>query len=161
MEPIPDPNARLAKLLALKRFENPPPGFFERFSDRVLINIKAGSATHDEGWWERLLRQLRVQPMMAGSYAVLALGGVLFGLSLYHSGRSPAPALWPAGAQMGTDYLREWAAPVAGTRLALPIDPALALGGLGSNETTIRLGPSVLFRPAGALSQPVDFRPSE
>lgn len=161
MDSTPDPYSPLPKLLALKRFEVPPPGFFERFSDRVLFNIKAGSALRDDSWWERLVRMLREQPMLAGSYAVLTLGGILFGLSLYHAGRAPAPEIWPAGAQMSRDYLRRWDASPAGAPLAVTLDPAVALGAFESNETSIPLGPSVLFRPAGLVGTAADRRPGQ
>lgn len=76
-------NRRLQRLLALKRHETPPPGFFERFPNRVLINIRAGTEMETRPWWQRFYRAVLNEPMVAGSYAALGLGALLFGVSVF------------------------------------------------------------------------------
>lgn len=105
MAPPPREHERLLRLLALKRHEVPPPGYFDRFADRVVLQIKAGQAPAAEAWWIRLRDWLRAEPALASSYAMLLAGGMFFLLSLYHladhegaSGLSlpasmPAPAM--------------------------------------------------------------------
>jgi hypothetical protein len=81
----------LRRLLALKRHEQPPPGYFNSFSDHVIARIKAGEEAHDNvlqrlfweaSWLQRLWSALETKPIMAGAFgaAVCALlvGGVVY-----------------------------------------------------------------------------------
>ncbi|HVM51185.1 MAG TPA: hypothetical protein VMU04_24360 [Candidatus Acidoferrum sp.] len=74
----------LRRLLALKRHEQPPPGYFEHFSGEVIARIKAGEGAHesamerlfwDAPWLQRLWAALETKPIMAGAFgaAVCAL----------------------------------------------------------------------------------------
>ena len=69
----------LRRLLALKRHEMPPPGYFDRFSRDVMARIKAGETgdemAFDSSWLERLLGIFDVKPVFAGAFgaAVCAL----------------------------------------------------------------------------------------
>ena len=67
----------LQRLLALKRHEQPPPGYFNRFSRDVIARIKAGEngASFELAFWERLLGLFDVKPVFAGAFgmAVCAL----------------------------------------------------------------------------------------
>jgi hypothetical protein len=74
---------RLLRLLALKRFETPPPGFFQRFPDRVLVSIRAGTEMESASWWERFYTSILREPIVAGSYAALGVGALLFGISVF------------------------------------------------------------------------------
>ena len=77
----------LRRLLALKRHEIPPPGYFNNFSDRVVARIRAGETA---GSWEKagsfwLLNFFRIfetKPAFAGAFAsslcMLLLFGVIY-----------------------------------------------------------------------------------
>ena len=65
----------LRKLLALKRYELPPPGYFHNFSRQVIVRIKAGEsgdaaggAFWDLGWLQRLWAALEAKPALAGGF---------------------------------------------------------------------------------------------
>lgn len=91
MVPNPDEsNRRLLSLLALKRHELPPPGFFDQLPNRILVNIRAGSRTAEAPWWERLWQNVRHEPLLAGSYAALATGALIFGVSVFQVATEPA-----------------------------------------------------------------------
>lgn len=85
MELPPQDTRNLLRLLALKRHESPPPGFFNRLPNRVLVNIRAGSEINEAPWWNRLWDSLIREPMVASSYSALAMGGLLFGVSVYQT----------------------------------------------------------------------------
>lgn len=74
----------LRRLLALKRHEQPPPGYFNSFSSEVIARIKAGDGAHETAierlfweasWLQRLWAALETKPIMAGAFgaAVCAL----------------------------------------------------------------------------------------
>jgi hypothetical protein len=81
----------LRRLLALKRHEQPPPGYFNDFSSQVIARIRAGERVDEGGfdrmfweapWLQRLWAAIETKPIMAGAFgaAVCALlvGGVLY-----------------------------------------------------------------------------------
>ena len=78
-------------MLALKRYEQPPPGYFNNFSGQVIARIKAGEGAHEgfldrlfweAPWLQRLWAALETKPIMAGAFgaAVCALlvAGVVY-----------------------------------------------------------------------------------
>lgn len=75
----------LRRLLALKRHEQPPPGYFNRFSREVIARIKAGESGGEMSWqmplWERLLGFFDVKPVFAGAFGMavcaLLISGVI------------------------------------------------------------------------------------
>lgn len=69
---------KLRKLLALKRHEQPPPGYFDRLPNQILSRIKAGEQT--ESIWDRLLPKIVLRPAFAYGFGIaacvlLAIGG--------------------------------------------------------------------------------------
>lgn len=82
MQPPDDAEQRLLRLLALKRHEVPPPGFFDQLPVRILVNLRAGSEIEDIPWWTRAWRMVIQEPMIGLSYAALGVGAVLFGVSV-------------------------------------------------------------------------------
>ena len=76
--PAPDPE--LLKLLALKRYEQPPPGFFEDFSTTVIARIQTEPAPRQENLWQAFWSRFELRPMW-GSLA--ACGLVLCTLSIF------------------------------------------------------------------------------
>lgn len=101
-----DPHQSLLQLLALKRHEVPPPGFFDRLPRRILANIRAGSQIAERTWWQRVLETITQAPMVAGSYAALGVGALLFGVSVFQmaiESDSPASPSYSAAATLVTD----------------------------------------------------------
>jgi hypothetical protein len=80
----------LRRLLALKRHEQPPPGYFHDFSRQVIARIKAGEAGANESFLGRLvghapwLRNLwdgfEGKPILAGAFGVGVCSLLVFGL---------------------------------------------------------------------------------
>jgi hypothetical protein len=77
----------LRRLLALKRHETPPPGYFEKFSAEVTACIRAGEGSAAERqaelpWLFRLLSAFESKPAFAGAFAsalcLLLLVGIVF-----------------------------------------------------------------------------------
>lgn len=73
-----DPESKLTvsveRLIALKRLEQPPPGYFHLLPGRILNRIEKGEG--QSGFWEQWWPSFRVRPVMA--YALgLAVCGVL------------------------------------------------------------------------------------
>ncbi len=86
MNPEQDNFADLRRLLALKRHEQPPPGYFDQFSSRVIARIQAGERLEDASlldrlpWLERLWRALETKPVFAGAFGVTVCGLLASGL---------------------------------------------------------------------------------
>jgi hypothetical protein len=82
----------LRQLLALKRHEQPPPGYFYHFSGHVIARIKAGETGREEGiferwlagndWLARIWAMVQGQPALAGAMGVVACGVLMGGLLL-------------------------------------------------------------------------------
>jgi len=80
----------LRRLLALKRHEVPPPGYFDNFSCEVITRIKAGEHLEAPGlveklsweatWFGRLWTALEARPAMAGLCGVAVCGLLVSGL---------------------------------------------------------------------------------
>lgn len=95
MDPAPEEFEKLRRLLALKRHESPPPGFFDRLSGDVLRRIQAEDAAPPRAWWQTLLSPREWQPAFAGAYAgglcALLLAGVFVARNLQPEQAGPAP----------------------------------------------------------------------
>jgi hypothetical protein len=82
----------LRRLLALKRHEVPPPGYFNNFSGAVISRIRAGEANMSASmserlfteapWLLKLIQAFEFKPAFAGAFAsglvVLLVGGIIF-----------------------------------------------------------------------------------
>jgi hypothetical protein len=78
----------LRRLLALKRHETPPPGYFENFSREVTARIRAGEGGSTERrvleapWFFRVFLAFESKPAFAGGFAfalcLLLLVGIVY-----------------------------------------------------------------------------------
>jgi hypothetical protein len=84
MTPKPEPEefSELKKLLALKRHEAPPPGYFQNFSSKVIARIEAESAPAARPWWARWLAEFDLRPAVASAYALVVGGFLVVGLGV-------------------------------------------------------------------------------
>lgn len=90
---------QLKKLLALKKYESPPPGYFNSFSRRVISKIredhcKCASEVDrldaDAPWLLRLWRSLQLKPAFAGAFGAAVCALILGGVFLAEKpGKSP------------------------------------------------------------------------
>lgn len=95
----------LRRLLALKRHEQPPPGYFEHFSGNVIARIRAGEVGH-ETWFERLLEEapwlqqlwsaFTGKPVFAGGFGLAVCGVLVAGVILSDDTNPAAMAVLPA-----------------------------------------------------------------
>jgi hypothetical protein len=79
----------LRRLLALKRYEQPPPGYFDRFSGEVIARIRAGEGAHESvlkrlfweaPWLQRLWTALETKPIMAGAFGAAVCAFLVAGV---------------------------------------------------------------------------------
>jgi hypothetical protein len=80
----------LRRLLAVKRHEQPPPGYFQDFSRQVIARIRAEEAEADVSLWSRVARRMpwlggfwsgfEAKPILAGAFGVGVCGLLVFGL---------------------------------------------------------------------------------
>lgn len=99
-----DPQARLLQLLSLKRHEVPPPGFFEHLPRRIGAQLSS-EPSRPQSHWRSLWQEWIAQPAVGLSYAALAVGAVLFGISVFEIASEPEPALassWGGGIHAAT-----------------------------------------------------------
>jgi hypothetical protein len=81
---------QLRRLLALKRHEQPPPGYFDRFSSQVIARIENGErGQRDEPigrllwevpWLQRIWAAFEAKPMLAGVFGVAVCGLLITGV---------------------------------------------------------------------------------
>ena len=98
MNPDPENFEALRRLLALKRHEQPPPGYFNGFSSSVIARIKAGERGEpdtvlqrlfgEQGWWQSLCASLQSRPGYAGAFGAIACTLLISGI--VYSENSPA-----------------------------------------------------------------------
>src|SRR5258708_6030092 len=77
-QPESDSFGPLRRLLALKRNEQPPPGYFNRFSTEVVARLRAGDRADDQSvlagilgesrWLQRVWSFLEGRPLVAGLF---------------------------------------------------------------------------------------------
>lgn len=89
MSPVPDDFEQLRRLLALKRHEQPPPGYFHSFSRQVIVRIESGELGDPvaASFWsfsggsflQRVWATLDARPVLAGAFGVAVCGFFVVG----------------------------------------------------------------------------------
>jgi len=80
MNPPPEEFDRLRKLLALKRCEQPPPGYFNHFSDKIIARIDAEGPCIRISWWQQLFPEWDAKPVLACAYGLVIMGLLAIGV---------------------------------------------------------------------------------
>jgi hypothetical protein len=127
----------LRRLLALKRHEQPPPGFFNDFSRQVVARIQATRGEpYEESllerlfgkapWVARLWEALETKPALAGAFGVLVCGLLISGI--IYSEKAPVEPMGPVavlpGSAEGPDKPVEMAVQAVPTPLIGQATPA-------------------------------------
>lgn len=80
---------QLLKLLALKRREQPPSGYFDKFSREVIVRLKAGEVSRkswlddlgdEASWAQKVWMLLEAKPALAGVFGAAVCGFLLAGI---------------------------------------------------------------------------------
>jgi len=135
MNPASEEFERLKKLVALKRCEPPPPGYFDHFSDKVIARIEAEGLSARNSWWQRLLPEWDAKPVLACAYGLVIMGLLAVGVGVSQSletGEAAAPDLgrpWSAQAPASDGVLPVSQASLTGqTNLASSVNPVISSG---------------------------------
>jgi hypothetical protein len=149
----------LRRLLALKRYETPPPGYFNSFSSQVVQRIRVGDPGISGSWVDDLFGQapwlgklaqiFDVKPVFASTFAgVLCL--LLF-LGIIYSER-------PEFTSQPTMQAATTAASLAAVSPTTLSQPADEIGIVSSTNPVLSLQPVASpFGQQNPLAQPVSF----
>jgi hypothetical protein len=136
---------RLRRLLALKRYEQPPPGYFNGFSRQVIARIKAGDTGEESlpnwlfwesPWFQRLWATFQAKPILAGAFGAAVCSLLIFGLTYSE--------------RIGVEPVATFAAP------EMPPDTPMQIANVSpSDEPLLALPATLGFSERTALVQPV------
>jgi hypothetical protein len=109
MNPEQENFEQLRQLLALKRHESPPAGFFNDFSRQVVLKIQrqeqrsqhlgSGRLNREAPWIVRIWQLLEAKPLLAGSFGMLACGLLVAGLVYSETPGASGPSVAALSAQ--------------------------------------------------------------
>lgn len=153
----------LRRLLALKRYEQPPPGYYHSFSREVIVRIKAGERGEDAygyvwqmGWLQRIWAAFEARPAFAGALGLALCSLVVFGvvsadnapLNIQAVTGEPTPEMQSTG-------LRVASSDTSGSSLAASADSTdkspihATLASMGGQPSLFDLVPKVQSDQAG------------
>lgn len=90
----------LRKLLALKRHEQPPPGFYDDLPGKVMQRIYAGDTAEDMPWLVRWFQSRLVRNAFVSSLGAATAGLMIYGVLSSQNAPGPAQPGLEAGAAM-------------------------------------------------------------
>jgi hypothetical protein len=145
----------LRRLLAQKRHELPPPGYFNSFSAQIIARIRAAEAqaplAAPTPWFLKFLQAFELKPAFAGAFASALSLLLVFGI-IYtdRSDSSPQPIFQTSGQSLGSF------AAISPGALA---QPAFANDIITSNNAATSLQPvaSLFGSQNDVFAQPVSF----
>jgi hypothetical protein len=72
-----DKSNDIQRLLGCKRYEQPPPGYFASFSDKVIARIESEDGSTYSSWWSWFVERFDAKPVLVCAYG-LAVSCLLF-----------------------------------------------------------------------------------
>ena len=145
----------LRRLLALKRHEVPPPGYFNNFSGQVISRIRAGAAKKgfsiEMSWLFKLFQAFSAKPAFASSFASALCLLLVFGI--FFAERPDYSAPQPLLAQT-----MESSAPLAAvSQASLPSDQTMFASSISNNSISSLQPVASLFGTRNPFAQQVSF----
>jgi hypothetical protein len=152
----------LRQLLALKRQETPPPGYFDSFSGQVVARIRAGEGRvtqtdaekyfSEAPWLLKFLQAFEFKPAFAGVFASALCLVLVFGI-VYAERPDSTPQTFLQASDQPSGSL------AAVTPVALPqTEPTGIIA--DTNPATSLQPVASLFGSQNPLATPVSFSPS-
>jgi hypothetical protein len=84
----------LKKLLAAKRHEQPPPGYFNELPKKIWHRIETEEV--QISWWERVFGGIALKPAVAYAFGLVVCGTLIIGIgSSLNSDRNPVAVSTP------------------------------------------------------------------
>lgn len=167
MKPDQENFDHLLRLLKLKRYEQPPPRYFNDFSSRVIERIRAGGADAPEGmfenlfmeapWLQRLFSVFEAKPAVAWMFGLavcaLVVSGIVYSEAVDYSqtGTMPAASILPV--TFTTAQAQEESITAPPMTLSQPINENLVAFSTDGKDTN-----SIIPQPASLFDL---FRPQE
>lgn len=130
----------LQRLLKLKRYEQPPPRYFDDFSRQVIARIQAGEQGGGEGalggWLQRIWGMLEARPALPAAFGAAVCGLLVFGAVYSEQGEKMPPGfqsqfthLSPAPGVVETPVAVKPQEATVGALLTSSTNPVIQLGG--------------------------------
>jgi hypothetical protein len=105
MDLPPDNNEAIRRLLALKRHETPPPGYFRNFSSQVRARIERDAPPASGGLWDQITGFLGGNAWWRQPNALIGSGLALLAVTGFFLRNGPAPKTTPQRPQAaGLDF---------------------------------------------------------
>jgi hypothetical protein len=155
---------QLRRLLALKRHEQPPPGYFNNFSQQVVVRIKAGERGDggefierllwEAPWLRRIWAAFEAQPILAGVFGVAVCGLLITGVIYSDRTDVSSIAFVPAAE---TESAPMALANVSAADHPLLAKPALLESSSTNPIATAQVGESLLGDIGKLRAQPASF----
>ena len=79
MNEHPDSHRKVEKLIALKRFECPPPGHQDLLASKIISRLEAEQLRAREPWFRRWMHVLDINPLVTTTYTVAIMALLAFG----------------------------------------------------------------------------------
>ena len=99
----PDNFNNLQRLLKWKKYEQPPPLYFNNFSTGIIVQIERMNEVNQDPCWVRWFRSFDPKPILVCAYALAVGGTLLFGFSFFGMGEgdlqgsSASQGMWLGG----------------------------------------------------------------
>ena len=74
-----DPQQKVEKLIALKRFETPPPGHQDLLASKIISRLEAEQMRAREPWYLRWMHSLNINPLLTTAYTAAIMALLAFG----------------------------------------------------------------------------------
>ena len=152
----------LRQLLAHKRTETPPSGYFNSFSGQIIARIRAGEGKaiqtdaerffSEAPWLLKLLQAFELKPAFAGAFASALSMLLVFGI--IYAERPDASAPQPI-LQASQQSVASFASAAPGISA-----PAASIVNESNSATSLQPVASMFGGSQNAFAQPVNFTPS-
>ena len=143
----------LRRLLALKRHEIPPPGYFNNFSGQVISRLHASAAKNlslEAPWLFKLFQAFSAKPAFASAFAsalcLLLVFGIVFAERPDYS--APQPLLAQAAENSPLDAV---------SQATLPSDQTMFASSISNNSMSSLQPVASLFGSRNPFAQQVSF----
>jgi hypothetical protein len=151
----------LRRLLALKRHEVPPPGYFHNFSAQVISRLRTGTINEsssvresfslEASWLSKLFQAFSVKPAFASAFASALCLLLVFGIVFAERPDYSAPQPLLAQAAENSPQL------AMASSATLPADQTMLVSSISNNSMSSLQPVASLFGSRNPFAQQVSF----